>query len=858
MRRRLLSRLSCMSAAELRWRASTAIRTSWDRTRVTLRYPAWNRRALAGVLATTGHAVEARAAARAGDWTGAHRALTAAVARTAPRFPVAPFMREELSARIRNAFPASAADAAARADRILAGDFDLLGYTALRFETALGAPDWHFDPVNRRRAPIAFWSAVPYLDPRCGDHKVIWELNRQQHLLAFGRAYWLTGDARYRDGAIQHVRDWMRFNPPLVGINWASMLELAFRVLSWTWMLHICADDEGEHDPWLVDLTIALDRQLLQIQRNLSHYFSPNTHLLGEALALYVAGQSLPWLRRAESYARTGRRILIDEIARQIGADGGHLERSTHYHRYTLDFYLLALSVARITNDPAAALFAKVVSKLGFAARLLADDRGRLPHLGDDDGGMLLPICGRAPDDIRDSLATASALVGRPDLRISGAPEETYWLLAHPALDAAFEQGRAMPPAAAVTSAALADTGYYISRSPAGDHIVIDAGAHGLANGGHAHADALSLTLSLRGVPLLIDPGTASYTADPDARDRFRSSALHNTLTVDGRSQSLPAGPFHWVHTAHATAHLWRTNPGFDYLEGSHDGYAPLVHRRHVLALHGDLLIVADLVEGLGVHDVDVHWHLDPRWQAQVSGRRARLRTPGERAELVVSHGMLESFRGEIESPLGWHAPVYGRIEPTTTLRVSTSAVTPAWVVSVFGLNPSNEVLVVEPMPVWAEAGVLTHGTAVRISRAASVDLFAIGAQAEPPGDVAADPRRTWRLANYETDARVLFCRTRDGVARVALVDGSLVRSTDRHALDLRLPRLTPDLHLDLARSEGRAPSAAHVTGVASGALVQFAGAAVPIAAERRATARASSRRRRDATQGPTAARADR
>ncbi len=78
-------------------------------------------------------------------------------------------------------------------------------------------------------------------------------------------------------------------------------------------------------------------------------------------------------------------------------------------------------------------------------------------------------------------------------------------------------------------------------------------------------------------------------------------------------------GPFHWSHTAHGTAHTWRTNPGFDYLEASHDGYAPLEQRRHVLAAHGDLLIVADLLSGGGTHDVQVHWHLDPA----VDGRRS-------------------------------------------------------------------------------------------------------------------------------------------------------------------------------------------------------------------------------------------
>jgi len=45
----------------------------------------------------------------------------------------------------------------------------------------------------------------------------------------------------------------------------------------------------------------------------------------------------------------------------------------------------------------------------------------------------------------------------------------------------------------------------------------------------------LSLTLSVRGLPLLIDPGTGCYTSDRALRDRLRSTALHNTLTFDDR-----------------------------------------------------------------------------------------------------------------------------------------------------------------------------------------------------------------------------------------------------------------------------------------------------------------------------------
>src|SRR5918995_133015 len=109
-----------------------------------------------------------------------------------------PSLREPLRARVLAAYPAGPDDARMRGDRIVNGDYDLLGYEGLRFDGAHGATDWHLDPVSGRRARAAFWADVPYLDPACGDHKVIWELNRHQHWLTLGRASWLTGDHRYR------------------------------------------------------------------------------------------------------------------------------------------------------------------------------------------------------------------------------------------------------------------------------------------------------------------------------------------------------------------------------------------------------------------------------------------------------------------------------------------------------------------------------------------------------------------------------------------------------------------------------------------------------------------------------------
>jgi hypothetical protein len=399
----------------------------------------------------------------------------------------------------------------------------------------------------------------------------------------------------------------------------------------------------------------------------------------------------------------------------------------------------------------------------------MVDTTGRLPTIGDDDGGRLLPLCRRDPADARDTLAIAAALLDDPDLAIDGPAEEAWWLCGRDAHANRAQAGRRQG------SIALADSGYYVSRQ-GGHHLVIDSGPHGYLNGGHAHADALSAVLHVDGRPLLIDPGTATYTMDPARRDWYRSSQMHNTLALDGRSQSEPDGPFHWRTRTSAVTEQWISESRFDYFQGSHDGYDPLVHRRAMLAVHGEGWFVADHVEGSGWHRADIHWHIGPDWRVEEGGPVLLLRDRDGRVFWMGAPGAVcRVFRADRETGLGFCSPVYGRIVPCTTIRFSREAAVPFSIVTVIG-SGDRPPLRLEPASGDASRGWRTAG--VLIERAAGRDIALFAA---PPGRTEASGAQTppWRHGAMESDARaILWRRARSGTHHiVALAGGTFGRA---------------------------------------------------------------------------------
>ena len=572
-------------------------------------------------------------------------------------------------------------------DMVVTRRLDLLGHRML----PLGDPiDWHCDLVSKVRAPLVHWSTIDPLDfARVGDSKVVWELNRHQWIVRLAQAWALTGDERYAESCISAIDSWLEANPPGLGINWASSLEVSYRLIAWCWVLVLIRDFPELTGEWVMKVLAAIWRHATHVRRYLSYYFSPNTHLTGEALGLFYAGVLLREFDAAPDWRGRGMHVLVSESRRQVTADGVHFEQSTCYHRYTIEIYQhFALLAARSNIRVPAELESRLAHMVDFLLALRWPN-GSLPSIGDADGGWLMPLARRSSDDGRGLFAVAAAMFERADFSwASGdAAPELLWLLGTDGL-VTFDEVDSHQPARAA-SRMFAIGGYAVMRDGWDDRanqMIVDVGPLGCPiSSGHGHADLLSIQCATVGQPCLVDAGNYCYTSEAEWRNFFRSTAAHNTVMIDGRSQSEPSGPFRWRRRPRVLLREWRSNPELDFLDAEHDAFChlpdPVVHRRRALFIKPRYWMVVDDLVGQLRHRIDLIFQFAPmrvtlgpdNWTRARSATGAVLWI-GSFASTALKSTLQSGERDPIR---GWIAPDYGQREPAPALTLSATAFLP-------------------------------------------------------------------------------------------------------------------------------------------------------------------------------------
>lgn len=564
-------------------------------------------------------------------------------------------------------FPGDRARILKAADDALQRRVDLLGSGQVH----LGKPiPWHKDFKSGHSWPMVPFRRLDILDlGRESDVKVPWELSRLQWLIPAGQAYLLTGDERYAEAAQGVIGEWADANPLARGVNWACTMDVALRGITLVWLFHVFHHsaawrDEGFRHDFLKLLYLHGDFTL----RHLEWSDVNGNHLLADACGLVVMGLFFGDGTAPQSWQAAGWRILEDELPKQVFDDGTDFEASCAYHRLAQELFLLPALYRRARGLEVAEDYAARLRRMAAFTAAYTRPDGSAPLWGDADDGRVLPFGPhdtQAINDHRYLIAITGSAFGDADLLALASGQgtntgsEVFWTLG--------PEAAAKIPASPKTpdSQAFPDGGVYIMRG-GNDHVFIDGGPVGFkGRGGHGHNDCLSFEAVLDGVPLITDCGTYVYSANPEWRNDFRSTAFHNTPVVDSQEQNRFVDPnYLWTLKNDAAPEVRHWQPGdkADLFVGAHSGYrrlaGPVTPVRSIMLEKGaHRLFVADRFEGSGRHSVRIPYHLAPGVTVAEAGPGLWRIESGDGKFLLVSAGgdAWMSTLGE-----GWVSPSYG------------------------------------------------------------------------------------------------------------------------------------------------------------------------------------------------------
>ena len=447
---------------------------------------------------------------------------------------------------------------------------------------------WRRDPLSGYLWPLDYHRDIKLLRGDGSDVRVLWELNRLGRLLPLAAAYASSRDERYSAEFFAQVKSWQEQNPYGRGPNWTCAMEVALRAMN-----VLAAFEVFRRSPQLDSDTLLSFLQLLQqhgnyIRRNLEFsYIATSNHYLSDAVGLLWLGVLLPELRDAAEWRAFGLDQMLREMDKQVLPDGADFEASTGYHRFVTELFLYSFMLCRANNIEIGQHYWSTLHQMLVYIRAYIRPDGYAPLIGDTDGGQVLPVTRRRADDHAYLLLISENLFKDP-----------------------------------VLSSAFPHAGLYIMRDR--DLYLCfnasDAGING--RGSHGHNDALSIEVSAGGRALIVDPGTYVYSADLQQRHKFRSTAYHSTVQIDGVEQNTINidTPFVIGNEAKPRVLEWQSSEDFDKVVGEHYGYS-VKHRRTVTFNKRERVwLIDDEFFGDGEHVYETRFHFAPGLDVKVHG----------------------------------------------------------------------------------------------------------------------------------------------------------------------------------------------------------------------------------------------
>lgn len=482
------------------------------------------------------------------------------------------------------------------------------------------------------------------------DIKVPWELARFNYLIPLSYYYQYSLDDSIKQKIIKEFRnqilDFIAFNPPEFGVNWINSMEAGIRAVNWIIAYDILKQAGVDFDE---DFKTTFFESIYNHYRFVIYNLEWSSgmrgnHYFTNVVCLLILSSYLPVNEFTSKILLFSVQELVEELFYQFNGDGGNFEASTYYHCFVVEMLLYGLlfilklaeekiqfiknlKPVRITSEKRIKknkkskykitdtniefsndFWKRIIKIIEFTDRILLED-GKTINIGDADSGRFLKFTN---DDFI-WLKSLCSQVFLQDIDINGnsvqlienyifkeVSDKIRFKANHLRLNIS-EENRFI--------SSFNDFGLYILQNQY-FRLFFRCGSIGQrGKGGHSHNDQLSIILLLNDFPVFVDTGTYVYTGNHKMRNLFRSTEMHNTLSINGLEQNRwNAGNKDELFWMKDTSKAELIEISMKKIAGVHYGYGDITERIIIL---NDLVILGQDFCSLE-YEKKINFHLNP------------------------------------------------------------------------------------------------------------------------------------------------------------------------------------------------------------------------------------------------------
>jgi len=533
--------------------------------------------------------------------------------------------------------------------------------------------DWNYDYLSASKFPDEqFWNINVEEMPAGADPQAAWELGRMHQLIKLGETFYLTDDEKYPEKYFTLLEDFISSTENFAGVQWTNPSEAAIRLLNIICGFGFLLDSQTLNEKRFIRLQEIVMLHAVYLEHTIEHSEVRDHRFLLVHLALLCASMFIKNKAYAERLFHFSSPHFEPEIRRQVFEDGVSFEQSVQLHPLNTEIFLLAKyflegkgkKVSEEYNHRLHQMF-----NILMLYRRENNSEAALPNIGDAYTSPILSFVPNTQTRYLDQLLSIGAfLFNDVNLKKSDDALTEYLLFLYGT--ESVETFNAMRSNDEQTSSiGLTKGGHFIFRTKELDMFIraSEIGKHG--SGAPGHNDTFTFELLYQNKLFFVDPGTFSFYADKDLRNKLRSVFSHNTFSIDNIQLADFNGLFNIKEDLTKPKIIeWHSDNEEDVLVAQHFAYVrladPVISKRGFFFQKEKKKIkIKDEFIGGNKHKIVSHLHLHHEVDVEKIEKNKYVLTNSGVKVQVMLHSSSDNFESYLQDSV--YSPAYRALHQT-------------------------------------------------------------------------------------------------------------------------------------------------------------------------------------------------